>query len=150
MAFWPKSRRARQRLMIVAGVGVALALAVALALNALRDTVVFFFGPSQIPAEMRTSTRDLRIGGLVKQGSVQRAGDSMRFVITDLKSEVAVTYTGIVPDLFREGQGVVAQGSFDPSGVLNAHTILAKHDETYMPREVKNALKDAGEWRGTQ
>lgn len=150
MAFWPKSRRARQRLMVVLAVGVALALAVGLALNALRDTVVFFFGPSQIPAEIRASSRDVRIGGLVKTGSVVRSGDHLRFVVTDLKSEVTVAYTGIVPDLFREGQGVVAQGVFDPSGMFNAHTILAKHDETYMPREVKNALKDAGEWRGGQ
>lgn len=150
MALWPKSRRARQRLMVVIAAGGALTLAVGLALSALRDTVVFFFGPSQIPAEMRASSRDLRIGGLVKAGSVQRTGDQMRFVVTDLKSEVMVRYTGLVPDLFREGQGVVAQGSFDPSGTLQAHTILAKHDETYMPREVKNALKDAGEWRGAK
>ncbi len=148
ITFLPKSRRARRRLMVLAGVGGALVVAVALALTALRDTVVFFFGPSQIPSEMRVSQRDIRIGGLIKQGSVVRETAHVTFMITDLKAEVAVTYTGILPDLFREGQGVVAQGVFAPSGVFTARTILAKHDETYMPREVKNALKDAGQWRG--
>lgn len=149
MTLLPTSRRARQRLLVVLAVATALSVAVGLALVALRDTVVFFYSPSQIPADVRQSPQTFRLGGLVKEASVVKgAGQTVRFVVTDMQAEVAVAYTGVLPDLFREGQGVVAQGRFAADGVFMADSILAKHDETYMPREVKNALKDAGTWQG--
>ena len=115
---------------------------------ALRDNIVFFYGPSELAQKAPHEGQRLRIGGLVKQGSLVREGENtVRFAVTDTKQEVEVTYTGLLPDLFREGQGVVAEGTLGQDKVFHADSILAKHDERYMPREVADALKKQGVWR---
>jgi cytochrome c-type biogenesis protein CcmE len=139
-----------KRLVFVSlGLGI-LAIAALLVLNALEDSVVFFHSPTEV-AEKRVSTdRRLRIGGLVEDGSVQRgAGSEVRFRVTDLANTVAVSYSGILPDLFREGQGIVVEGRIS-NGVLVADQVLAKHDEKYMPPEVAEALKRSGQWQHMQ
>ncbi len=148
MPLLPKSRKARRRLLVVAIAAPILALAVGLTLFAMRDAVVFFYGPSQARAEHVPAGRLVRIGGLVQPGSVVKSADGqVRFTITDNVQTVPTRYQGQLPDLFREGQGVVAQGAFDDGGVFQAREILAKHDEKYMPKEVVDALKKAGQWR---
>jgi cytochrome c-type biogenesis protein CcmE len=128
-------------------VGV-LAVAVALMLNAFRGSIAFFNSPTDIAEKHPGPGTRIRLGGLVKDGSIVRANDlRVRFEVTDGKSEIPVTYQGVLPDLFREGQGVVAEGAVDGAGVFNADTILAKHDETYMPKEVADALKKSGHWK---
>ena len=139
----PKKVRAA---MILAGVGF-LAMAATLALTALEDNIVFFRAPSELAEKPMAAGVALRVGGLVSEGSVQRDGLDVRFHITDLAHQVDVRFTGMLPDLFREGQGVVAEGRFDASGIFMADTILAKHDETYMPPEVADALKASGRWQ---
>lgn len=139
--------RKQKRLAVIGGGLGVLALAAALVLTALRDTIVFFYSPSEI-AEMQIApgTR-IRLGGLVEDGSVDRsAGKTVRFRVTDTANTVSVMYTGVLPDLFREGQGVVVEGRLDGRGRFEADTVLAKHDETYMPREVADALKKQGYW----
>jgi cytochrome c-type biogenesis protein CcmE len=141
------TRKQRRLSLIGAALGV-LALAVALVLVALKDSIVFFNSPTDlVEKQIKPGTR-LRIGGLVKEGSVQR-GDSLavRFDVTDGKSTVVVAYQGLLPDLFREGQGVVTEGSLDPTGTFKADSVLAKHDEKYMPKEVADALKQQGRWK---
>ena len=139
----------KQRRLVLIGSGVAvLAVAVALVLSALKDSIVFFNSPTDVvEKQIKPGTR-IRIGGLVKEGSVQR-GDSLavRFDVTDGKSTVVVAYQGLLPDLFREGQGVVAEGTLDAAGTFRADNVLAKHDETYMPKEVADALKKQGHWK---
>jgi cytochrome c-type biogenesis protein CcmE len=148
MPLLPKSRKARRRLLVVAVAAPILALAVGLTLYAMRDAVVFFYGPSQAQAEHVPAGRLVRIGGLVQAGSVIKGPDGeVRFAITDNVHAVSTRYKGELPDLFREGQGVVAQGAFDDAGVFQAREILAKHDEKYMPKEVVDALKKSGQWR---
>jgi cytochrome c-type biogenesis protein CcmE len=150
MALLPKSRKARRRLLVVAVAAPILALAVGLTLYAMRDAVIFFYGPSQAETEHVPPGRLVRIGGLVAPGTVIRSADGMvRFSITDNVHAVPALYRGQLPDLFREGQGVVAQGVFDDAGVFQAHEVLAKHDEKYMPKEVVDALKKSGQWRET-
>ena len=139
----PKNARA---MMIFAGLGF-LALAATLALTALEDNIVFFRAPSELAEKPVAAGVALRVGGLVSEGSVQRDGLNVRFEITDLAHQVDVRFTGMLPDLFREGQGVVAEGRFDASGIFMADTVLAKHDETYMPPEVADALKASGRWQ---
>lgn len=139
----PKNARAA---MILAGLGF-LALAATLALTALEDNIVFFRAPSELAEKPMVAGVALRVGGLVSEGSVQRDGLDVRFQITDLAHQVDVRFTGMLPDLFREGQGVVAEGRFDASGIFMADTVLAKHDETYMPPEVADALKASGRWQ---
>ena len=139
----PKNARA---MMIFAGLGF-LALAATLALTALEDNIVFFRAPSELAEKPVAAGVALRVGGLVSEGSVQRDGLNVRFEITDLAHQVDVRFTGMLPDLFREGQGVVAEGRFNASGIFMADTVLAKHDETYMPPEVADALKAAGRWQ---
>ena len=139
----PKNARAT---MIIAGLGF-LALAATLALTALEDNIVFFRAPSELAEKPMAAGVALRVGGLVSEGSVQRDGLDVRFQITDLAHQVDVRFTGMLPDLFREGQGVVAEGRFDASGIFMADTVLAKHDETYMPPEVADALKASGRWQ---
>ena len=139
----PKNARA---MMIFAGLGF-LALAATLALTALEDNIVFFRAPSELAEEPVAAGVALRVGGLVSEGSVQRDGLNVRFQITDLAHQVDVRFTGMLPDLFREGQGVVAEGRFNASGIFMADTVLAKHDETYMPPEVADALKASGRWQ---
>lgn len=125
-----------------------LAVAVALVLSALRDSIVFFNSPTDIVEKHVAPGTRIRLGGLVKDGSLRR-GDNLQisFKVTDGKTDIPVTYRGIVPDLFREGQGVVAEGTVEPGGAVKADTVLAKHDERYMPREVVDALKKSGRWQ---
>ena len=141
------TRKQRRLVLIGGGLGV-LAIAVALMLNAFRDSIVFFNSPSDVAEKHIGPGTRIRLGGLVKTGSLVR-GDNLkvRFEVTDGNHEMAVAYQGVLPDLFREGQGVVAEGALDGSGVFNADTILAKHDETYMPKEVADALKKIGHWK---
>jgi cytochrome c-type biogenesis protein CcmE len=141
------TRKQRRLVLIGASVGV-LAVAVALMLNAFRGSIAFFNSPTDIAEKHPGPGTRIRLGGLVKDGSIVRANDlRVRFEVTDGKSEIPVTYQGVLPDLFREGQGVVAEGAVDGAGVFNADTILAKHDETYMPKEVADALKKSGHWK---
>jgi cytochrome c-type biogenesis protein CcmE len=137
----PKTRRA---VLIVCGLG-ALGIASALVLNAFQSNLVFFFSPSQVKANEAPRDRSFRIGGLVEEGSIRREpkGLTVRFVVTDLAQQIPVTYTGLLPDLFKEGKGVVAQGKLDAEGVFRADQVLAKHDENYMPPEAAEALKNA-------
>jgi cytochrome c-type biogenesis protein CcmE len=149
MAWLPKSRKARRRLAVVALAGSILAVAAALALYALGDAVSFFYTPSQAAEARPPVGRVIQLGGMVKTGSVVRGPDgSVAFVVADSKAQTLVEYRGNLPDLFREGQGVVAKGAFEAGGSFRATQILAKHDERYMPREVEKALKASGEWRG--
>ena len=138
-----------RRLAFVALGGVALAAATALVLFAFRDNIVFFRTPSELIAKHFSPDQRLRIGGLVVEGSVQRDPDGVttRFGVTDLNQTIKVTYRGILPDLFREGQGVVAEG-YLKNGIFVANEVLAKHDEKYMPPEVADALKKSGQWKG--
>jgi cytochrome c-type biogenesis protein CcmE len=139
----------RQRRLFLIGVGVGmLAVAAALVLAALKDSIVFFNSPTDLADKRVAPGTRIRIGGLVKSGSVVHGDDlAVRFAVTDGNKEIAVAYTGALPDLFREGQGVVAEGTLDGSGLFRADTILAKHDENYMPREVADALKKQGHWK---
>ena len=139
----------RQRRLFLIGTGVSvLAIAAALVLLAFRDSIVFFNSPTDLVEKHVAPGARVRLGGLVKSGSVIR-GDNfgVRFAVTDGNKEIAVTYRGALPDLFREGQGVVAEGALDGAGLFRADTILAKHDENYMPKEVADALKKQGHWK---
>jgi len=139
--------RKQKRLMVIAGLGVVLALAATLILTALRDQIVFFYSPSELQAKAVPVGQPIRIGGLVRENSWVKTGESNTFVITDGDMEASVTYVGILPDLFREGQGVIAEGALAAPGLFTATTVLAKHDENYIPKEVAAALQDRGEWR---
>jgi cytochrome c-type biogenesis protein CcmE len=141
------TRKQRRLVLIGSSLGV-LAIAAALVLGALKDSIVFFNSPTDVAERHLAPGKRIRVGGLVKPGSLQR-GDNLqiRFAVTDGKSDIAVRYQGIVPDLFREGQGVVAEGALDGGGIFVADTVLAKHDERYMPREVVDALKKSGRWQ---
>ncbi len=142
----------KQRRLLFVGLGMAaLGLAAALILLAFDENLVFFHSPTEVQAREFSPDQRLRIGGLVEEGSVVRDGDGLtvRFNITDLSQTVAVIYNGVLPDLFDEGQGVVAEGHMR-GGTFQAANILAKHDENYMPREVADALKEAGQWKGDE
>ena len=148
MSWLPKSPKARRRLWVVAAVAPILALAVGLSLYAMRDSVTFFFSPSEATAEKAPAGRVVRLGGLVEAGSVSNSGPGeVAFAVTDNVATTRVVYRGDLPDLFREGQGIVAQGAFLPDRTFRATQVLAKHDENYMPREVSDRLKETGEWR---
>jgi cytochrome c-type biogenesis protein CcmE len=147
MSWLPRSPKARRRLWVVAAAAPILALAVGLSLWAMNDSVTYFFSPSEATSEAAPPGRDVRLGGLVEAGSVQRHGADTAFSITDNAATTRVMFHGDLPDLFREGQGIVAQGSFLPDRTFVAKQVLAKHDETYMPREVADRLKAKGEWR---
>ena len=140
------TRKSRRLVLISAALGM-LGVAAGLVLFAMRDNIVFFSGPSELADKKPSPGSRLRIGGLIKEGSVVR-GDNLKvdFVVTDGKSDVAVVYVGQTPDLFREGQGVVAEGVLESPGRFRADSVLAKHDEKYMPREVADALKKQGVW----
>lgn len=149
MAWLPKSRKARHRLIAVAAAAPILAGAVGLSLWAMGDAVVFFYDPTEAAAKHVPPGRTVRLGGLVQTGSVRKLSDgTVEFRVTDRRAATEVVYKGDLPDLFREGQGVVTEGAFDNSGVFLAKQVLAKHDERYMPPEVAKALKARGEWRG--
>lgn len=140
------TRRGR-RLAIIGTAGLVLASALGLALFAMRDTIVFFRGPTEVVSAGQVGTR-IRLGGLVEAGSVRRGPDQLvEFKITDGNASVPVRYKGLLPDLFRENQGVVTEGALGSSGLFMADTVLARHDETYMPREVVDLLKKQGHWR---
>jgi cytochrome c-type biogenesis protein CcmE len=148
MSWLPKSPKARRRLWVVMAVGPLLALAVGLSLWAMRDGVTYFVTPSEATEEAAPTGRHVRLGGLVEAGSVERATDgTVSFRVSDGGAATRVSFKGQLPDLFREGQGVVAEGAFRPDRSFEASQVLAKHDETYMPREVAEKLKARGEWR---
>ena len=135
-----------KRLAVFAVIAALLSSGGFLVLSALQDNIVLFFTPSELTPEKMTA-RQLRIGGLVEKGSVQIDGLEARFSITDSAAVVSVLYNGALPDLFREGQGIIAQGRFEDN-IFRAENVLAKHDETYMPREVAESLKKQGVWKG--
>jgi cytochrome c-type biogenesis protein CcmE len=141
--------RKQQRLTVLALGMAALAAATALVLIAFNDNLVFFYSPSELKEKAVTSDRRVRVGGLVEAHSVSRAADgrTVSFRVTDGAADLSVVYQGLLPDLFREGQGVVAEGKLRPDGVFAASSVLAKHDENYMPREVVEALKKTGRWQ---
>jgi len=143
-------KRKHKRLIFVAGGMAALGIAAGLIFSAFDDNLVFFFSPTELHAKEIKPEQRVRIGGLVEEGSLAKEADgvTVRFQVTDLKQAVAVRYKGLLPDLFREGQGVIAEGKLGADGVFVASEILAKHDENYMPREVADALKKSGEWKG--
>jgi len=136
----------RHQRMVAITAGVALiAVAVALVLNAFQGNVVFFFSPSDVDAKKAPLEKTFRVGGMVEKGSLKRQADGLTvtFVVTDTAKSIPVTYTGILPDLFKEGKGVVTQGKLGPDGVFHASEVLAKHDENYMPPEAAHALSKA-------
>ena len=141
------TRKQRRFAMIAGGVGV-LAIGVLLVLFAMKDSIVFFNSPTDVVEKHIAPGTRIRLGGLVAPGSLSR-GEALavRFEVTDGNRAISVTYQGILPDLFREGQGVVAEGALDGSGVFKADNVLAKHDENYMPKEVADALKKQGHWK---
>ena len=139
--------RKQKRLATIAALGIVLALATALVLLALRDQIVFFYSPSDVISRNVAAGQPIRLGGLVKDASWVRDGENNSFVVTDGVNDINASYVGILPDLFREGQGVVAEGSLGPGGRFEASNVLAKHDENYIPKEVVDALKASGEWR---
>ena len=141
MAMKPRHRKLALIALVVAALGVAAALV----LNAFNSNLVFFFSPSQIAANEAPRDRSFRIGGLVEAGSLKRQADGLtvNFVVTDTAKSIPVTYTGILPDLFKEGKGVVAEGKLGSDGLFTATQVLAKHDENYMPPEAASALEQA-------
>jgi cytochrome c-type biogenesis protein CcmE len=142
--------RKRRRLWILLACGLGLGSAATLALFAFSDSLVFFLAPSDLATKAPAPGRTFRLGGLVEQGSVERTSANGRptakFRVSDGAASVEVTYVGILPDLFREGQGVVSLGAMQPDGTFRASEVLAKHDEMYMPKDVADALKRAGHW----
>ena len=139
--------RKQKRLMIIGALALVLGLALSLVLVALRDQIVFFYSPTEAIARSVEPGTPIRLGGLVKEGSWTRQGETNRFVVTDGETEMVASFIGILPDLFREGQGVVAEGRLTTDGRFEASNVLAKHDENYMPREVVDSLKARGEWQ---
>ncbi|KTC23038.1 cytochrome C biogenesis protein CcmE [Pseudomonas marginalis ICMP 9505] len=137
----------RKRLLIILAILAGVSLAVGLAMSALRENINLFYTPTQIANGEAPLGKRIRAGGMVEKGSLQRSGDSLdvTFVVTDFSKSVTITYRGILPDLFREGQGIVALGKLNADGVVVADEVLAKHDEKYMPPEVTKALKDSGQ-----
>lgn len=141
--------RKQRRLTLIGAAAVVLASAAGLILYALNDQIVFFQTPTDIIAKQIPSGQRIRLGGLVEEGSIERSEDAkVSFRVTDTANTVPVTYVGILPDLFREGQGVVTEGIVGPDGIFRADSVLAKHDENYVPKEVADALKAQGVWKG--
>ncbi len=147
-----RMKRKTLRLYLLVASLCLLGGAVGLALYASQSRIVFFFSPTDIAADRPETGRVVRLGGLVEAGSVQRSGDgaTISFNVTDLQNTVSVTYRGVLPDLFREGPGVVVEGSVGSDEIFTASEVLAKHDETYMPPEVAKALKESGRWQEGQ
>jgi cytochrome c-type biogenesis protein CcmE len=140
--------RKQKRLATILGGLAILGVAAGLVLYALSDAIVFFYTPSEVVEKQVGPGQRIRLGGLVEKGSLVRGGDAnVSFIVTDMTKTLPVAYRGQLPDLFREGQGVVAEGSLDASGIFQADTVLAKHDETYMPKDVADRLKEQGVWR---
>jgi cytochrome c-type biogenesis protein CcmE len=139
--------RKQKRLSIIAGLGAVVVVAFGLILFALRDQIVFFYSPTEIHEKAVAAGTPVRLGGLVKTGTWKKSGDQNDFVVTDGTTDMTAHYTGILPDLFREGQGVVIEGAVATDGSFAATNVLAKHDENYMPKEVVDELKAKGEWQ---
>ena len=149
MSFLPKSRKARTRLLLLSIIAPVVAVAAGLALWGMRDSISFFYTPSQAAEAKPPAGRAIQLGGLVAVGSVVKHPDGrVEFTVQDKISADKVVFQGDLPDLFREGQGIVAEGAYRTDGVFEAKRVLAKHDERYMPREVAETLKAKGEWRG--
>jgi len=144
----PRARKRRRLYAVLAGLTM-LGVAAALVLFALEDSLVFFYSPSDLQAKQVEPGQRIRLGGLVAEGSVKTLSDGVTtsFVVTDMQQSVTIRFRGILPDLFREGQGVVAEGRLDAEGKFDATEVLAKHDEQYMPPEVADALKRSGQWK---
>ncbi len=141
--------RKQRRLTMIGGAGAVLAFAIGLVLYALNDQIVFFNSPTDVAQNSVKPGERFRLGGLVKDGTFERGqGTTVTFTVTDTANDVPVTYTGILPDLFREGQGVVTEGAIGTDGIFIADSVLAKHDENYVPKEVADALKEQGVWQG--
>lgn len=140
--------RKQKRFAVILGLGAVVVLSVALILNALRDQIVFFYSPTELIERPTLATDAIRIGGLVEDGSWIVEGSSNIFAITDGTNSIMVTYRNLVPDLFREGQGVIAEGSLQADGTFLATNVLAKHDENFIPKEVEAAMKAQGVWKG--
>lgn len=141
--------RKQKRLAGIATIGAVLMSAVLMVMFALNDKIVFFYSPTDVIVEKKAANGErFRLGGLVKQGSIIKRGNKVSFVVTDTEYELKATYVGILPDLFREGQGVIAEGVLNGLGDFNADTVLAKHDENYMSKEVADTLKKKGVWQG--
>ena len=136
-----------KRFFVTAGIASLLGIAAMLVLGALRDNIVFFYTPSEIIQSDRSSLQQLRLGGLVKDGTVKIEGMQSVFIVTDGNVDITVRYNNALPSLFREGQGVVAEGQIE-NGIFMAQNVLAKHDENYMPAEVADKLKEQGVWQG--
>lgn len=144
-------RKANRRLWITAGAAVVLVAAAALAMNAMSSAMVFFYSPAMVAENPPEAGQRVRVGGLVVDGSVERPSTGgANFTVTDGAGEIRISYSGSLPDLFREGQGIVAEGAFDGAGLFTADSVLAKHDENYMPAEVADALKESGMWHEDQ
>ncbi len=143
-------KRKHRRLAFVAAGMVGLGGAAALVLSAFEENLVFFYGPSELAGMDMPEGRRFRLGGLVEEGSVRRLDDGLTvtFRVTDLATATPVVYKGVLPDLFREGQGIVTEGTLTAEGVFRAEGVLAKHDENYMPPEVAEALRKSGQWKG--
>ena len=147
----PVTRKKKRLYTVMAGLTM-LGVAAALVLTAFEDNIVFFYSPTDIAEKALRPGQTVRVGGLVQADSVKKASDGVttEFVITDTNKTISVRYAGLLPDLFREGQGVVTQGSLGPDGTFVASEVLAKHDENYMPKEVADALKKSGNWKESE
>lgn len=145
------TKKKNQRLVFFGGIFLAATAAVALTLFALRGSITYFYTPSELIALAETPSSPIRLGGLVSTGSVEyviaETGDVVSFTIEDGSADIRVNFAGLLPDLFREGQGVIVQGRMTGNGVMTADNVLAKHDENYMPKEVADALKEQGVWQ---
>ncbi|RAU22991.1 cytochrome c maturation protein CcmE [Paramagnetospirillum kuznetsovii] len=139
------TRKQRRLYFVLLGM-LALGAAVALVLTAISDSLVYFYSPTDIVSQRIPEGRRMRVGGLVEADSVKKDGKTVTFKVTDITNALNVTYAGILPDLFREGQGVVVEGRMEKDGLFHAAEVLAKHDENYMPKEVADALKKSGQW----
>ncbi|WP_397420851.1 cytochrome c maturation protein CcmE [Phenylobacterium sp.] len=149
MTLLPKSRKARMRLLLLSIIAPVVTLAAGLALWGMRDSISFFYTPSQAAEAKPEPGQAIQLGGLVAMGSVVKHTDGrVEFTVQDNLAADRVVYQGDLPDLFREGQGIVAEGAYQSDGVFKATRVLAKHDEKYMPKEIAEALKEQGEWRG--
>ena len=144
-----KTRKQRRLYFVILGL-LGLGVGTALVLTAFQDNIVFFRSPTEVAEGKVAPEQRFRVGGLVENGSVVKNGENVSFSVTDMTSTIKVEYTGLLPDLFREGQGIVAEGRIDSKGVFVASEVLAKHDENYMPREVADALKKSGRWNEGQ
>lgn len=148
MAQQNRKTRKQKRLMVILGLGLVLAIGVGAILFGLRSKITYFYTPTDIIEKNVATGQSFRLGGLVQIDSLTKQDKTVTFTVTDGETDLEVSYVGILPDLFREGQGVVAEGQLTAPGHFQASNVLAKHDETYMPRELTDALKEQGTWQG--